>query len=295
MNDYFKILGVSENASDKEIKAAYRKAAMKYHPDHGGDEEKFKQLNEAYEALKDSRRREEYKQQRYAQSSSRSSNGPFSSNPFTDFEDIFTFRSRDVNDILYEFMRRRQQRPVRNKDVNINYTITLEEAYTGKRSELVTTLKNGEQRKIDLTIPAGIHDGTKIRYSGLGMHAHKELPPGDLYVTINVKEHRRFTRYNSDLQSSIEVSAFDVITGKHVLFDHIDGSKIKVKIPEGTQPGQVLRVPGKGMPRWKSDLDGYGDLYLQVKVKVPKISEVNENMVDSIERLRKIVSDAEKL
>jgi len=300
-DEFYKTLGLNKTASADDIKKAYKKEAMKHHPDRGGNEATFKKLNEAYDTLKDPN-----KKAHYDATASQPGMGNVGSQGFHfktttvhDVNDIFgqAFGNRpggfSVEDILNGFDNRRQ-RPVSNRDININYSITLEESFAGKETELKTSTPDGQSRKIRLNIPAGIEGGTRIRYQGEGTHQYKQLPPGDLYVTIRIIENARFSRYNSDLRSFVEVDVLDAMGGTHILFENIDGNTIKVRIPEGTQPGQTLRVPERGMPHWRSKRGGRGDLYLEVKVNIPKMSTLNESAVDALQRARIIIDEASK-
>jgi len=299
-DEFYKTLGLNKTASADDIKKAYKKEAMIHHPDRGGNEATFKKLNEAYDTLKDPNKKANYD---VTGGQPNMGNQGFHTKTTThvhNVHDIFgqAFGGRvgggfSVEDILNGFDNR-HRRPVSNRDININYSITLEEAFTGKETEIKTSTPDGQSRKIRLNIPAGIETGVRIRYAGDGTHQYKQLPPGDLYVSIRIIENTKFGRYNSDLRSSVEVAVLDAMGGTHILFENIDGNTIKIRIPEGTQPGQTLRVPGKGMPHWRSQKSGRGDLYLEVKVNIPKMSTLNESAVDALQRARIIIDEASK-
>lgn len=301
-DEFYKTLGVNKSASKEDIKKAYKKEAMKHHPDRGGNEATFKKLNEAYDTLKDSNKKANY--DATSGGSGMGGNPGFHYKTTTNvhnINDIFgqAFGGQrvgggfSVEDILNGF-ETRHRRPVSNRDININYSITLEESFRGKETEIKASTPDGQSRNIHLSVPAGIENGMRIRYSGEGIHQFKQLPAGDLYVTIRIIENKRFTRYNNDLRSFVEVDVLDAMGGTHILFENIDGNTIKVRIPEGTQPGQTLRVPGKGMPSWRNKRDGRGDLYLEVKINIPKMSTLNESAVDALQRARIIIDEASK-
>lgn len=302
-DEFYKILGVNKSASKDDIKKAYKKEAMKHHPDRGGSEATFKKLNEAYDTLKDTTKKANYDATGGAPGGMENMGGGFhkTSTNVHDINDIFNqaFGGQrvgggfSVEDILNGF-ETRHRRAVSNRDININYSITLEESFHGKETEIKASTPDGQSRNIHLNIPAGIESGMRIRYSGEGTHQFKQLPAGDLYVTIRIIENKRFSRYNDDLRSSIEVDVLDAMGGTHILFENVDGHTIKVRIPEGTQPGQTLRVPGRGMPSWRNKRSGRGDLYLEVKINIPKMSTLNESAVDALQRARIIIDEASK-
>jgi DnaJ-class molecular chaperone len=313
-DDFYKVLGVDKTASEEDIKKAFKKAAMQHHPDRGGDKGKFQQLNEAYETLKDPNKRSFYDHQQSnpfggqggpfgGHHGPHPGQGPFGGGPFDGFN--FSFRTgphggMDFEDIMQNFdmfnRGRQQRRPMRNQDININYVISLQEAFTGKNSTINTTFPSGESKTINVNIPAGVEHGIKIRYEGEGSHAIKELPAGDLYVTIMINNDQRFERHNSDLKSVIDVDAFKCMSGGHILFENINGQTIKVRIPEGTQPGQTLRIVGQGMPFWRDSRaqnGGRGDLYLIVNVNIPKKSSLDNGVVDSLKKFKLFLDDLE--
>lgn len=307
-DEFYKTLGVNKTASAEDIKKAYKTEAMKHHPDRGGNEATFKKLNEAYDTLKDSTKKANYDATGGAPGMGNmggSPGGGFHYRTTTtnvhDINDIFgqAFKGQrvgggfSVEDILNGFDNR-QRRPVSNRDININYSITLEESFLGKETEIKAQTPDGQSRKIHLNIPAGIENGMRIRYAGEGTHQYKQLPPGDLYVMIRIIENDRFDRYNSDLRSFVEIDVLDAMAGTYILFENIDGNTIKIRIPEGTQPGQTLRVPGKGMPQWRAKNSGRGDLYLEIKINIPKMSTLNETAVDALQRARIIIDEASK-
>ena len=353
--DYYDVLGVNREASPEQLKSAYRKLAVKYHPDKNpGDqkaEEKFKEASEAYGVLSDKSKKENYDNFGHAAfengGGGRGGFGGFSSADFSDiFEDFFgdfggggrrSSRERNANN--------------RGSDLRYDLSITLEEAYSGKKqqiqfstSEKCFTCKgngskpgsspdrcsycggsgrvrsnqgfftvqqtcpqcagNGEEitnpcsdcngqgnkqtnKRISVTIPKGVDDGTRIRLAGKGEAGTRGGATGDLYLFINVKSHELFKRSDVNLFFEFPISIADASLGTTIEIPTIDGKKAKIKIPEGTQDGKQFRLRGKGMPFMrKGDV---GDLYVQVKTEIPVY--LNKEQKELLERFRKIENE----
>ena len=180
--DYYDLLGVSRQASAKELKSAFKKKSMEHHPDRGGDEEKFKQINEAYQNLSDPQKRQMYDQ--FGTVDPQQQGGPqgFS----------FNFQGGpggfDINDLMGQFgFGQFGQRQMRNEDITIGCRITLREVYTGKNVLATYRLRNGQEQTVDIKLPPGVSPGDKIRYAGMGQKDIPNAPPGDLYVQIQVQ------------------------------------------------------------------------------------------------------------
>jgi len=288
-SDYYEILGVKKTASDDEIKKAYRKLAMKYHPDHTkGDknaEEKFKKISEAYAVLSDKEKRKEYDtygsagfQQRFSQ------------------EDIF--RGFDLNDILREFgfnsrgfsfggggqsfgnFGRRRQAPIKGSDLVYDIPLTLKEIVDGATKTI--NLKHGDISNIlTVKIPKGMITGKKIRLSGKGEASPYGGPPGDLYIRSNVIGDPVFRLEGYDVYINRELKMTESITGTSIQIPTPDGRELNMKIPPGTKHKTKMRLTGHGIPKMKDDLRG--DLYITLDVRVPK--SLTEEQKQLIERL----------
>jgi curved DNA-binding protein len=281
--DYYKILGVSRSASASEIKGAYRKLAMQYHPDRNpGDkqaEERFKEMNEAYQVLSDPQKRARYDQlgDSYSQWQQKGAPENFNWGQWTaqpgaqevNFDDLFGegggafsdfFRSIFGGMAAGQTVRTRSPRAA--PAVQQPVTISLEEAYTGT----TRTLQTGN-RRVEVKLPAGARQGTKIRVPGAG-------PTGaggsssDLYLIMDVAEDPAFERDGNDLHTQVTIDVFKAILGGEVEVRTLVG-KLLLTIPAGTQPEQVFRLAGRGMPNLK-DPGVKGDLYVLVKVQIPK-------------------------
>lgn len=350
--DYYDTLGVQQGADEKALKSAFRKMAMKYHPDKNPDnktaEEKFKELNEAYEVLKNPQKRAAYDQ--YGHAAFEQGNGGFSGGMGAGggFSDIF-------EDIFGEMMggrasggRRGTGGRERGADLRYNMEITLEEAFAGKNAQIdVPTAvtcetctgsgsKPGSQpktcstcggagrvraaqgffsieracpacqgrgevisdpctscsgqgrvtkeRSLSVNIPEGIEDGVRIRLSGEGEAGARGGPTGDLYIFISVNSHEFFQRDGADLFCRIPVSLTTVALGGQLEVGTLDGTKSRVKVPEGTQTGKQFRLKNKGMPVMRSN--DKGDLYIQIVTETPQnLSKKQRELLQEFEQI----------
>lgn len=281
--DYYKILGVDKKASDARIKKAYRKLAMKYHPDHTkGDkaaEEKFKKISEAYAVLSDPEKRKQYDtygsadfQQRFSQ------------------EDIF--RNFDFSNIFREFGfsgggsptgdggfrftfgggspfggRQQQQRAVKGTDLVYELPVTLRDVAGGTQKQI--SLKHqGRTENISVKIPRGMSSGKKLRLAGKGEPSPYGGPAGDLYIKVNVVDDPVFKSEGQDLVVYREIKLTQALLGAQIAVPTLEGGELSLKIPPGTRHKTKMRLSGHGLPHMKGA--GKGDLYVVVLVDVPK-------------------------
>ena len=298
--DYYQILGVERSASADDVRKAYRKLAMQYHPDRNPGnkqaEEKFKEINEAYQVLSDPQKRARYDQLGSAYSNWQQRGGSpndfdwsqwFSGQPgggggtrvdYGDINDLFG------QDIFSDFFRsifggvggragtstRSRQAPAYQQPISIS----LEEAYHG-----TTRTLQSEDRRLQVRIPAGVKTGSKVRVAGAA-------PEGmDLYLIVEVEPDARFERQGDDLRGSATVDVFTAMLGGEAQVETLNGT-VKLKIPAGTQPEQVFRLAGRGMPRLKST-QNKGDLFVRLKVRVPKeLTEKQKSLLEEAARLK---------
>ncbi len=351
--DYYEVLGVNKGATPDQIKSAYRKLAVKHHPDKNkGDksaEEKFKEASEAYHVLSNSERKQNYDNFGHAAFE----NGGGGRGGFGNFDFSSSF-----SDIFEDFFgegfgggRRSRRSNNRGSDLRYDLSITLEESFTGKKqdikfstSEKCETCKGsgskpgydvdscsmcgghgqvrssqgfftvqqtcpqcsgpGEEiknpctscsgqgkqqasKRISVTIPKGVDDGTRIRLAGKGEAGSRGAGNGDLYLFINVYSHDLFKRSEENLFFECPISIADAALGTSIEIPTIDGGKAKIKIPSGTQSGKQFRLKGKGMPYMRGS--GIGDLYVQVNTEVP--ISLNKEQKELLEKFREIENE----
>ena len=287
--DYYKTLGVSRNATADEIKKAFRKLAREHHPDTGGEEAKFKELNEAYEVLSDDKKRKLYDQ--YGTANENQIPRGWGGGGNVNVEDIFGNGGAGFGswaDILESirhgegafgtewdfgdmsgFGGARQPRPRKGQDMNVTLNVTFDEAFKGAE-KLVTVRIPGKAEKDTLTvkIPAGAVDGGRLRFKGKGGLGETGGVAGDLLITTKIEEHPYFSRKGADVQVNLPVSVAEAALGASVVVPTPDGAKVRMKVPAGTQDETILNVKGKGAPRVKGE--GMGDLKVKIDVQVPK-------------------------
>ena len=271
MTDYYKTLGVDRSASQDDIKRAYRGLASKHHPDKGGDTVKFQEIQAAYATLSDPQKKEEYDNPRPQ------FHGGGGMPP--GFEDVFSQMFGGGGPFGDMFGQRRPQ-PVRNRNLNLQTQITLEEAFHGKELIATIQLPSGRDQVLEVKIPPGVSDGITLRLAGMGDDSVGNTPRGDIHLSIHVIPHPVYSRQGDDLVKSLSVSCLDAIIGKSVQFDTLDGKTLELNINPGTQHGQTLAVQGYGMP---SINNAYmkGRLLLNINITVPT------NLTDSQKELIK--------
>ncbi|MEO0228411.1 MAG: molecular chaperone DnaJ [candidate division WOR-3 bacterium] len=365
--DYYEILGVPRNATPEEIKKAYRRLAVKYHPDRNPDnkkeaEEKFKEISEAYEVLIDPEKRKLYDLYGHEGVKQTFHQGDFTWRDFTHFDDLrdifrdLGFGSSFFDDIFGNFFGfdtqtrrayRKQKVKLRGEDIRITLPLTLEEIYRGETKkirykrygvcsacggsgssdgrvdtcpvckgtgfvrEVSTTffgqfIREGpcanckgegkvitnpckvcggsgrvlEDRELEFRVPKGIRDGEYFVIRGEGHSGEKGGERGDLVILVSEKPHKLFTRSGEDLHLNVSLTYSELVLGTEMEFEHIDGSKIKLRVPPGSKPGDVLKLRGLGIER-----NGYrGDLYFHLKLFVPE--RISKEYRELLEKLK---------
>jgi curved DNA-binding protein len=271
--DYYNTLGISKSASEADIKAAYRKMAMKHHPDRGGDEKKFKEVTEAYETLSDPQKKQMFDMgvDPNAQHTSYRQGSPFE----------FHFNTGNFEDVFSNFGF--GGRPVRkNKTLNVNIEVTLEDILKGRVIDAEIGIPNGNKRLVNIEVPPGIENGQQIRYRGMGEHTLKDVPPGDLIVNILIKPHSVFQRQGDMLMIKKFISPWDAILGSEITIETIDKKTLTIGIPAGTQPDTVLSCRGEGLPNMRTKVRG--NLLIKVQIEIPK--NLNSEQKDAVEQTK---------
>jgi molecular chaperone DnaJ len=270
--DYYEVLGINRDASERDIKKAYKRLAMKYHPDKNpGDasaESTFKSVKEAYETLTDTSKRRQYDQFGH----SAFENGGQQSSGFDDiFGGAFGQRGGGFGgsgfggfDDIFSQSRNRQPRPQKGQDREFTITIDFIEAIKGIEKP-VNLVVNEQRKKINVKIPAGIQDGEKIRYAGKGGSGSHGGPAGDLLLIISVRAHTNLEREGNDLICQHNIDIVTAALGGETEINVID-SHFKLKIPLGTQTGRKFKITGKGITSRKGET---GDLFIKIFVETP--------------------------
>lgn len=298
--DYYAVLGVPKTASESDVKKAYRKLAQRYHPDaNPGNreaEEKFKEISQAYDVLSDARTRKEYDQFRQMlQTGFVGFPGGAGARRIRveDLGDLFgdrgaggTFQDLIGDDLIGTLFGRGRGRAagMRGSDLETEATIGFLEALEGTTVSLrLADPETGDTRSLKVKIPPGVQDGARIRVPGRGGASPGGSRPGDLYVRVRVEPHPIFGRRGPDLTMQLPITFVEAALGADVEVPTLNGSKVKLKIPAGTQPGKTFRIRGKGARAGGSR----GDLLVSVNVVVPpKLSK------ESRELLRKFAETA---
>jgi len=291
--DYYKILGISKTATEKEIKAAYRKLARKYHPDlNPGNKEaetKFKEINEANEVLSDPENRKKYdkygkdwehgaeyekaQRQRQEQSAYRSGQQDFSNEEYSDFfESMFGGGGRASYN-------QGHSPKFKGQDYNAELHLDLKDVYTTQQQVLTV---NGE--KIRLTIPAGVENGQVIKINGKGGLGINGGPAGDLYIKFIIDNHTQFKRDGNNLYSDVDLDLYTLILGGEITVDTFNG-KVKLHIKPETKNESKVKLSGKGFPVYKKE-GAFGDLIITYHIKMP--TDLSEREIELFKELQKM-------
>lgn len=290
--DYYKTLGVPRTASSDEIKKAFRKLARKHHPDAGGDEAKFKEINEAYEVLSDDKKRQLYDQ--YGTANENQIPHGWGGGQGFSVEDIFggaggaggASFSGSWSDILESIRRgegafgtewnfggfggQGQPRARRGQDMNVTLDVTFDEAFHGAEKRVTVRIPGkSESDTLTVKIPAGAVDGGRLRFKGKGGLGQDGGEAGDLLITTKIGPHPYYRRNKADVVVKTPVTVAEAALGASIVVPAPDGTKVRVKVPAGTQDGTVLTIKGKGAPDVKRK-GSFGNLKIELDVKVPK-------------------------
>ena len=269
--DPYTTLGVDRNASDSDIKRAFKNLAKEHHPDRGGDEAKFKDINDAYTKIKNQEARQQFEQSQVF--------GNFGGEGFENVN--FGFGNEGFEDLFSTLFGQGRgfRRQPRNRNLQIGMKVTLEEVYHGakKRIHIDQLSKN-----VDIHIPKAVTSGQTIRYKGLGLNTNKSAPPGDLMIKLYVEEHPYFVREGMNLYAEHSVTCWEALTGCSVNVNTIDGKKFNLKVPAGTQPGTVMKIAQHGMMHPNTRM---GDFFVRINVSIPtNLTKEQMNVIRDIAR-----------
>lgn len=272
--DYYSTLGISKTADQAEIKKAYKRLASKYHPDKGGDEEKFKDLQKAYETLGDPQKRQMYDQFGTADPQAGGFGFSHGAQGF-DFNDIFRNPNSPFGSHFENIFGQRQHRP-QQQVFRTPFSVSLRQSYTGGRQQIQLDTPQG-RKIIDLSIPKGVRTGQQIRYDGT-------MGPGSvLVIDFHVTPDAFFERKGDNLYSKHNISVLDLIVGHKFKFTTISGTQLEVKVREGTPPNTQIKLSGYGMPTIQGS---YGDQYILLNPILPVTIE--SEIIDAIKKYKEI-------
>ena len=274
MKNYYDVLGVSEDASNEQIKKAFKEIAKKEHPDRGGNEARFKEANEAYDTLKSSQKRHDYDTMRKFGGTTQGGG----QHPFFN-EDIFGdfFSGFGNGDMQFNFTqgpgrtRTFRSQPRGNRNVQVRMALSIKEVMTENEKTINYKLPSGRDEFATVKIPAGVQHGVTFKFQGMGDDTIKNVPRGDLMVLMSVLDSDGYTRKGNDLYTDKTIDCFQAMRGYEFNLKTLDDKIIKVKVPEGTQPNTILQVKGQGMPVHKT-IDIRGNLYVKIHVLIPQLS-----------------------
>ena len=281
MKNYYDILGVGEDASNDQIKKAFKEIAKKEHPDRGGNEARFKEANEAYDTLKNSQKRHDYDTMRkFGGTGTGGGQHPFFNEDIfgdffsgfgggdMDFGGSFNFSRGPGGERIFR-QTRRQARG--NRNVQVRMALSIKEAMTATEKTINYKLPSGREEFATVKVPAGVQHGVTFKYAGMGDDSIKNMPRGDLMVIMSVLDSDGYTRKGNDLYTDKTIDCFQAVRGTEFNLKTLEDGIIKVKVPAGTQPNTILQVQGRGMPIHKT-IGIRGNLYVKIHVLIPQLS-----------------------
>ena len=291
--NFYDVLGVKRNATQEEIKKAFRKLAAKYHPDAGGDEAKFKEVSEAYNTLSEPEKRKEYDQMLQFGGipgfGGPSGGRTYTTNVDMDWSSIFNnIRGGDGFDFssIFGGGAGASPRPMRGEDLNVSIEIPFDDAFAGTTRKVTYRVPStGETQSITVKIPAGAVDGGKLRHRGYGEYGANGGDRGDLVITTRVLDDVLFKRDGADVRMDLPVSMYEAALGASIEVPTPKGKKARLKIPAGTQDGKTFRFRGEGAPDVRRKV-GNGALYVTIRVQVPTgLSDTEKTALEELQRL----------
>jgi len=280
MKNYYDVLGVNEQSTSADITKAFKDLAKQHHPDRGGDESKFKEINEAHNTLKDSQKRHDYDTMRkFGSANTGGGQHPFfNEDIFGDFFSGFQNGDMDFNG-RFNFTQdpggsrtwRSTGRQRGNRNVQVRMSVSIKEAMMNNEKTINYKLPSGRDEFATVKIPAGVQHGITFKFTGMGDDSIKNMPRGDLMVMMSVLDSDGYTRKGNDLHTDKTIDCFQAVRGHEFNLRTLEDKIIKVKVPAGTQPNTMLQVKGQGMPVHKT-IGIRGNLYVKVHVLIPQLS-----------------------
>ena len=278
MKNYYDILGVNEQSTSAEITKAFKDLAKQHHPDRGGTQEKFQEINEAHDTLKSSQKRHDYDSMRKFGGGTGGAQHPFFNEDIfgdifsgfgnggdMDFNGRFNFTGRNGDERIFRNVKQG------NRSVNVRMAISIKEAMMNNEKTISYKLPSGREEFATVKIPAGVQHGVTFKYVGMGDDSIKNVPRGDLMVQMSVLDSDGYTRKGNDLYTDKTIDCFQAVRGHRIQLKTLEDSVITVNVPSGTQPGTLLMVRGKGMPIHKTT-GIRGNLYVKIHVLIPQLS-----------------------
>lgn len=275
MPNHYETLGLNSSASADDIKKAYRKLASQHHPDRGGVTEKFQEIQAAYDVLSSAEKRQQY-DLGLAGARQFSNPGLDGFGDFTGFSDFFR----------QAFQQHAQHQPRRNQDLKIRLVLDLAETLKETEKTLSVKTTRNTRDTVVIKLPAGITPNSVVKYPGLGDNFFESLPRGDLYVYIDINPDQNFQVLGADLETRLEISCFEAILGTERIIRSLENTQLLVKIPPGTQPGQILVLRNQGLVQHQTQQRG--NLRVRIQVKIP--SNLSEQQLEIINQLKQELS-----
>ena len=277
--DYYSILGVPKGSSEEDIKKAYRKLAMQHHPDRGGDQNKFQQIQEAYNTLGDAQKRHQYDHPQ--QHHGFGGDGfHFQFNSGQGFEDIFAQFANGFGD-PFAHMRQQQRR---NKDLRIQIELDLASTLEDQIKTVSVQTTTGERQTVQVNIPRGIRTGQQMRFPGMGDNMFNTIPRGDLYVHFGVRQDPQFSVEDDDVVYHAVIDALDAVTGTNIDVPNLESKVYRMTVPAGTTHGTRMRLPNQGLYRLNQPIRG--NLIVEIHLSVaPRSSDEAVKLVQQLKTL----------
>lgn len=280
MSTHYETLGVSESATQDEIKRAYRGLASKNHPDKGGDTAKFQSIQAAYAAIETPEKRAQYDAERN------------NTGQHFKFQDFGNGMNPDMEEMLRNFgfsfgnspfghYQRPQQQPRKNKDLRINLPVHLIDSLSSQKRVVSIKTTRGEEQTVEIEVPRGVHNNTIIKYPGLGDNFFTSLPRGDLHVHFHLLPDPRFEVSGYDLVAALDINCLSAIIGCEQEFETLDNKTFSITIPAGTQMGTKFKVPAQGL--YSAQQNQRGNLYLIANIIVP--TNLTQEQLDIVRKL----------